>query len=216
MLKQQVSEKQHQYEALRLHRTNDANNPVSDLAWSQSIQQIVEHIETLATERISASRIVIRNIGREETLSTSTETGSRSITTPTVPEPLPPTLHATDGLAYPLGSRVLEQGIRVPPNLSDISGDDAMEVESDIVDVVSEEPAVSGRSGLDVSTTAVYLSRSTSVSNTSLQQESEQLVGQSRGGPSTRYRLLTRKGKPVPKEWQDSRDDTDSSASDSE
>ena len=216
MLKKEVTEKQRQYEALRTHGTSDANNSFYDLAQGQSIREIVEHTQFLATERISASRVIMREIGREETLSTSTETGSRNSTIPAAPAPLPPPPpHEPnmDGPGYPSVSHESEQDINNTTELFEITKDGAMEVESDVVEIVSEEPTISGPSGPKISATDLYLSHSTAVSNTSFPQE--QPAGGSSDGPSPRYRMVIRKGKMISKRWRDSGDDADQSDSSS-
>ncbi|KAJ9604373.1 hypothetical protein H2200_011207 [Cladophialophora chaetospira] len=221
MLKTEVREKQREYEALRTHVTYEANIPVSQLDWDHSIRQIVEHVQDLATQHISTSRVIMRDIGREEALSPSTETGSRNSAIPLSPPPIPrtPSPHEPnrDGLGYALFSDQSEQDFGVSAEPSEIFRDDVVEVGSAIVDLASEEPTVSGPRSPNTSVTAAYFACSRAVPNTSSQQE--QTEGGSRNTQSPRNRMVVRNGKMVSKRWRTSRDDNDdagSSSSDSE
>ncbi|KAK5047095.1 hypothetical protein LTR84_007038 [Exophiala bonariae] len=81
MLEKEVKEKQQQYESLlKLKTITPSNSLHSQANQVQLIREIVEHVQQLATERISDSASIVRDIASEEKLSAHTSNGSKSST----------------------------------------------------------------------------------------------------------------------------------------
>ncbi|KEF53477.1 uncharacterized protein A1O9_10452 [Exophiala aquamarina CBS 119918] len=73
MLKGEAEEKQRQYEALRTVSTSDVNNTFyEETMRPQLVREIVERVHVLATDRVSASRVIMKEVEREQTSSTRT------------------------------------------------------------------------------------------------------------------------------------------------
>lgn len=241
MLKKDTKEKQRQYEALRTISSNDPSNPFYDQTMSsRSIRKIVENGQDLAKEHISASRNIISDIGPGRTFSKRTKTGNGSRTIPAAPiRPSSPPRSAPPPPPPPSprrhGPHMDERGsssapydvdhpINTSPNPFESPIEEEMEARPGMVETAQEGPTASGPSGPNSSARRLSLSHSATVSNKSLPQE-QPAAGpdhdtlQPEPPPRTRYRIVVRKGKMVPKEWRHrgaDDDGSDSSASESE
>jgi hypothetical protein len=234
--------KQLQYQALRTISTSDLNNPFYDQAGNaRLLQEIVENIQILATDRILASGVIIRDIGHGKTPSPRNKTSGLRRTTPAAPvhPPSPPrpasppsTLpppprrdeHYMDERGSPSARHDVEQPVNNSAEPYESLRDEEIEAGPRMVETALEGPTGSGHSGPNTSTRRLSLSHSATVSNQSFPQElpaagPRDRTPQPEPPPRPRYRMVVRKGKMVPKEWRRpgaDDDESDSPSSDSE
>lgn len=244
MLKKEVKEKQRQYEALRRVSTSDINNSFYEQAVrGQLMREIVERIYVLAANRVSASRVLMREIGREQTASTPTRDSVRSRVAHRVPIRLPPAPplpssspeQNIDRSGPPPAAREAGQDINNPVEPFESPGYEARQAQadnsevlpdrfSDISEVSQDRFTGSDAGDRNVSPIELPPSRPENVSNQNFTPEAPR-AGASHDRPPPippspdRYRMVVRNGKMVPKKWRqpgEKADQDDSSSSGSE
>lgn len=236
MLEREVEEKQRQYESLRKLKTSDPSNSFHDQANQvQLIREIVEHVQRLATQRISDSDSVMRTIAPEEASSAHTSTGRRSSTrsTPSYdpfnhlhrPYPSPPPRPQEQDNDKPLSRtifRPVEQNENtLPAGSSRLPREHATVIQSSANEVAAVEPSDPISPSSNSSTKNQSLNPPVTVegndSSQELQEEPNSLIVQVLQPPPTRprYRMVVRRGKMVPREWRRPEDDDASAASSS-